>query len=382
MKLTLVKHLLVSVVISATLTLFRSSSLAVDYDLVYVRAPRFGDHTNSLWAKVFHPARLDPGADLMRLHPDGTEEVLVEGGDGSVTAPFISFDAKWYYYVYFPNFQSSQLNSQRWNLPRQGCDIYRIHLETREVQRLTSQEFTPNTGAGNWDESNPVNPSSEYNRLGYGILNLGPCPLPGGKVVFTSNRRGYHPPKGGGTAPTLQLYVMDEDGKNVGAIVPMNIGSALHPTVLQDGRIMFSSYESQGLRDQRLWGIWSIYPDGRNWGPMVSAFRSPQAVHLMTQLSNGNVVVVDYYNLNNNGFGAMYRFPVKPPAGTPAFYSAFPSENSAVDQTVGGGFSYPFRMYSVTPFTHGNDQAAPVDPATGVRICRYKLPSAVLPTYV
>ena len=31
----------------------------------------------------------------------------------------------------------------------------------------------------------------------------------------------------------------------------------------------------------------------------------------MTQLGNGDLVVADYYNLNNNGFGALYRFPVE-----------------------------------------------------------------------
>jgi hypothetical protein len=75
----------------------------VDYDIVYVRAPRFGDSNNSLWPEVFHPARLDPGADLMLLHSDGTEEKLVTGGLGSVSDPFISFDGRWCYYVLFPN---------------------------------------------------------------------------------------------------------------------------------------------------------------------------------------------------------------------------------------------------------------------------------------
>jgi len=40
------------------------------------------------------------------------------------------------------------------------------------------------------DPANPVNPASSFNRLGYGILNLGPCPVAGGKVAFGSNRRG------------------------------------------------------------------------------------------------------------------------------------------------------------------------------------------------
>ena len=79
---------------------------------------------------------------------------------------------------------------------------------------------------------------------------------------------------------------MDEDGQNVTPIAPMNISSALHPTILRDGRIMFSTHESQGLRDRRLWGIWSIWPDGRNWGPIVSAFNNDRAFHFMTQLGN------------------------------------------------------------------------------------------------
>jgi hypothetical protein len=37
-------------------------------------------------------------ADLMLLHPNGKEEVLVSGGAGSVTDPMVSFDGAWVYY--------------------------------------------------------------------------------------------------------------------------------------------------------------------------------------------------------------------------------------------------------------------------------------------
>src|SRR6185503_19811130 len=158
---------------------------------------------------------------------------------------------------------------------------------TRAIQRLTFQEFTPNTGAGKWNYANPSSTSSQKTGLGYGILNMGPCPVAGGKIAFVSNRNGYTPPKSY-TAPTLQLFVMDEDGQNVTFIAPLNIGSALHPTPLQDGRLMFTSYESQGLRDQRMWGVWTIWPDGQNWGSFIRAFRSGQAFHFMTQLSDGD----------------------------------------------------------------------------------------------
>jgi hypothetical protein len=351
------------------------------YDIVYVRQPRFGDQDNTLWPEVFHPARIDAGADLMLLHPDGREEVLVAGGDGSVTDPFVSFDGEWVYYSLFPDLRPEALNFQRGDLPYSGADIHRIHLPTRRIEQLTFGEFAPNTGAGRWDEHNPIDPPEGYNRLGYGILNLGPCPLPGGRIVFTSNRHGFEPPKGY-TNPTLQLFVMDEDGGNVTAIAPMTIGNALHPTVLRDGRVMFSSYESQGLRDQRMWGIWTIWPDGRQWAPLVSAFHAGQAFHFMTQLSTGDIVVEDYYNLNNNGFGAFLRMPPAPPAGSPAFHSAFPQDNPGLeygrDDGQRGSFTMPFTpvgMIAITPFTHPFDNAAPPAAGGGERTGKVTQPS-------
>ncbi len=354
------------------------NTFAVTYDIVYVRQPRFGNNTNTTWPEVSHPGRIDPGADLMLLHPNGNEEVLVNAGTGSVTDPFVSFDGQWVYYSYF--YEPGNINTQR-GLPYGGADIFKIHLGTRQIVQLTFGEFTPNMGSGNWDESDPESPPAGFNYLGYGILNLGPAPVPGGKIAFVSNRNAFIPPQGL-TNPTLQLFVMDEDGSNVTPIAPMTIGSALHPTPLRNGRIMFSSLESQGNRDSRVWGIWSIYPDGRNWQPVVSAFRQAQAFHFMTQLSNEDIVVCDYYNLNNNGFGALYRFPVDPPAATPPFHSAFPADNPSIQQTVEEGFLYPFKMpftprgmFSISPFTHGNDEAAP-EGSGGVRVGKFTHPSA------
>ncbi|MCP3956961.1 MAG: hypothetical protein GY719_03825 [bacterium] len=370
-----------SIALVALLMAASATAQPVDYDVVYVRQPRYGDDTNTIWPEIFHPARAEPGADLVLLHPDDSEEVLVAGGIGSVTDPFVSFDGQWIYYSYFYDLRPESLNYQRGDLPYEGADVFRIHVVSRQIEQLTDGEFTPNTGAGNWDETNPLDPPPEFNRLGYGILNLGPCPLPGGRVAFTSNRNGFTPQKGY-TNPTLQLFVMDRDGANVTPIAPMTISSALHPTILRDGRILFSSHEDQGLRDRRLWGIWAIYPDGRNWQPVVSAFRSPQAFHFMTQLSGGDLVVEDYYNLNNNGFGALYRMPVAPPPGSPAFHGAFPADNPEIVQTVGGGFLYPFRMpftpygmASITPMTHAGDEAAPIGIDGVTRVGKFTHPS-------
>ena len=355
----------------------------VDFDIIYVRQARFGDDTNTLWPEVFHPARMDPGADLILLHPDGSEEILVDCMTCGVTDPFVSFDAQWVYYSLFHDL--TQLNSQRANLPLLGADIFRINLASREIEQLTHGTFTPNTGNGNWDESNPLNPSSNFNRLGYGILNLGPMPLPDNKLVFTSNRNGYVPTKSF-TNPTLQLYVMDVDGSNVHAIAPMTIGSALHPTILNDGRIMFSSYESQGLRDRRVWGIWTINPDGSNWAPLVSAMTSPNAYHFTTQISSGEIVLEQYYNLNNNGFGALYALPASPNSSSPPFGSPIPALNPPIDTTRSFGPTTfrdsftPQGYYAITPMTHASDNAAPLftigGDADGPRVGKFTHPSA------
>src|SRR5262245_40545749 len=72
------------------------ASVKIDYPIVYVRAPRVlkngaGKDVPTAWPEFGHPTHIDPGYDLMLLKPDGTEEVLVAGGTGSVTDPFVSF---------------------------------------------------------------------------------------------------------------------------------------------------------------------------------------------------------------------------------------------------------------------------------------------------
>src|SRR6266704_2271329 len=52
-------------------------SVKWDYDIVYVRAPRKGDDVGTNWTEISNPLFMDAGADLMLLHPDGREELLV-----------------------------------------------------------------------------------------------------------------------------------------------------------------------------------------------------------------------------------------------------------------------------------------------------------------
>ncbi|MBL68238.1 MAG: hypothetical protein CMO74_07270 [Verrucomicrobiales bacterium] len=295
-------------------------SVKWDYDIVYVRALRAGDEAHKRFYTDFSaPITMEPGADLIRLRPDGSEEVLVRGGDGSITDPMVSFDGKWVYYTKIHYLKKAS----QWNPPAAGADIFKIHLETKRIVRLTNQQFAPNLGAGDWasDFRNTARKENRKHHFAYGVYNMGPCPLPNGRVVYTSNREGFKPSKGY-PAVALQLFVMDDRDTDLPAderhpanlekIGHLNIAGALHPVVLADGRIMFSTLESQGIRSRISWGIWTIHPDGSNWAPLVSAFDPGGAAngfHFQTQLSDGSLVIEEYYNQNNSGFGAYIKMP-------------------------------------------------------------------------
>src|ERR1043165_5032439 len=120
-------------------------TIKYDYDIVYVRTPRKGNAPHSSrWADASLPMNVDAGGDLMLLHPDGSEERLVEGGTGSVTDPFVSFDGEWVFYSQFEDLKDRKGRGSA------AADIYKIHVKSRKVVRLTHQEFTPNTGAAQW----------------------------------------------------------------------------------------------------------------------------------------------------------------------------------------------------------------------------------------
>lgn len=374
-------HLLACFMAATLVQLIGAPSAAmagpVPYDIAVVRAPRHGDTNPTTWQEVAFPQAIEPGQSLELIHPDGSEELLVDcdGKACSVVDPSLSFDGKRIYYTFYPDVSQAGINYQR-GMPYAGADIYVIDIATRQSYRLTHQEWTPNTGVTNW-APDPLGQTGSGARLGYGILNLGPSPIPGPNgsewVVFASNRNSFVPARG--LTTNLQLFLMDSTGNNVRQIGHMNLGSALHPSVLLDGRIMFSSSEAQGVRDSRVWGLWATYPDGRHFEPLMSAFTSATALHFQTQLSNSHVAVTEYYNLNNNGFGTILAFPTELPATGPHFGSPNPSDPSNPDVRVGIWFFQPghpahlqprYQRYSFSPvglhnltaFSTGEDESS------------------------
>jgi len=336
----------------------KDPAVKLDYDIVYVRAP-LGKY---VWPDVGAPILMEPGGDLMLLHPDGSQELLVEGGNkGSVADPFVSFDGEWVYYAFF--------------YAAQGADLFKIHVPTRKVVQLTRDggHKAPGTGGAVYksNEDSMVLLMEQFGKPAAErdvIYNTGPCPVPGGKVIFTSNRHGFVPRKGTFTSHAFQLTAMDDDGSNVETIGHFNLGCALHPVILTDGRIVFSSLENQGLRSTLHWSIWTIHPDGTNWNPLISDFARSLApsFHFQTQRSDGRVVVEMYYNVNQAGFGTYVQLPPGPPPGVAAFGPADPFDprNRPLRMLAGGIKEYrlPFSPYGIdvlTPFANDDDSPTP-----------------------
>jgi hypothetical protein len=356
----------------AFLLLCCTTAAAVEYPIVAVRAPRYGDDTATRWQEVFDPIDGEPGTDIVICHPDGTDEVLVDAGEvGVAFDPCVSLDGQRIYYALIEDI--SVVNTQRRaQAARSGSDIWVIDLATRERTRLTHQEWTPALGVAEWtrdatgklDHLNAAVAQGHY--LGYGIYNTGPCEVPGGRLIFTSSRNGYIAPKGL-SFPNLQLYAMTTDGRNVEQVGHLNIGSALHPVLLKNGKIAWSSWEMQGWRDDRNWGLWQSYPDGREWGPLASAFAGEYAWHFATQDPSGKIACALYYLNNNNGFGTVYRFPHQEsvPADLHAFHSPVWSLNPAVKTTYESqqfvapisGYS-PWGLENLTEFAHHFDRSS------------------------
>jgi hypothetical protein len=339
------------------------------YDLLYVRTPYFGagpEATNSAWPDTVRPLTPDPGAQLVRLKRDGNREVLFPQeryrsllgtpagkplSAGSVSDPNVSFDGKWVLFTWYHDLTA--VNPQRGDWPgpylsTAGADLYKLNLTTGHLVRLTTQALTPNTGNG--ARFTPGDANGNHPRIG--VFNTGGTWAAGGRIVFTSNRNNFLPPKAMNSGQrVMQLFAMDGDGTNVEHIGHLNLAMALHPQALLDGRIAFSSWEEQGLRDTRLFPLWVIEPDGRGW-MSLSGFSEPALVHhFMTQIPGGDLVVTRYYNLNNNGFGDLVRYPLDPPG----------TDFGSPDADFSEG-KIPFHregQVSLTPFTTPDDFPAP-----------------------
>ena len=336
----------------------------VDYDIVYVRWPRRGDDTVVMLPQGEDPFRAEPGADLALLHPDGSQELLVECEDCCVQDPVISFDGEWVYYTKMLDAKNVRSPSHLFKM-RIGGDAPDSH----EIQLTFDDGFTGRYHKGNDDAADDL---GRY----LSIRDMGPALLPGGKIAFTSNRGALVPARPGTafsvtnpwSVTICQIYVMDDhDGSlstdelsNMRCVGNGNLHLVQHPIVLKDGRLLFSNWDDAGGKFQyAMTTLYAMHPDGSGLVAITEPHDHHKNVdHFATQLEDGAIVTAQYYPSYNFGFGHLVRFPLE--ISDPAYTrSPSPAKNTY------NGYSISYRNYdrkgwvSVTPHTFPDDCLAP-----------------------
>lgn len=293
-----------------------------EHSIIYTESPA-GSWLPDAWAPW-----IGCEAKIRQLDPDGTNTVLVDrGAKAAAWDHKKSLDGKWLFYA-----QCNDLTPSGWLHPgraRAGSDLWRMNLETGFREQITHQEIAPYGGR-------------ERRTHELGVWNMCPCPL-ADRLVFTSDRE---------IPGQNQIYVCDFDGKNVEKVGFLNVGSALHPEVLSNGRLIFATQENQGVRSRIAWGLWTMLPDGRDFEPFFSSFFPDTIIHFQAETGNRQLVTVPYYALNNIGFGAPWVAPVES--------TGFEHRTTIPSAAFTEKFFLPKGAYELTPWTTWRDNASPL----------------------
>lgn len=294
--------------------------VGIDYPIVACRMPRRDRQDKEHFPDVMNfSLYVDRGTDLVLIHPDGREEVIVETGEtGAVVDPVVSFDGRTIFYAKFEDPQN--FNTQR-KLTRSPAHIWRYDLATG-----TSTQITFGQKPRFEDTAHRIDPR-------YAQIDLAPVELADGRLLFLSNRDASM--NVAEQLISMRFYRMERDGS---CIEPLEVvstqGACMHPVILQDGRIVWTHYHPAGRRETN--GNFPLFvgnPDMSHIETFAGAHHQRAAYHFATQLGNGDVVTTVYYQENNFGHGTLMRLPIDGnPQGndfTPASpldepYSSFP----------------------------------------------------------
>ena len=160
---------------------------------------------------------------------------------GSVLHPDLSFDGQRIVFSFCDH------TEQHRSLRR--FFIYEVNINGSALRQLTGGATDPLVGAGGRETSL--------------IEDWDPCYLPDGGIAFVStrNQSAMRSHFGGRYCPTYTLYRMDGDGSN---IRPMVYGEANEwdPSVLRDGRIIWTRWDYINRHDTLFQGLWTLRPDG------------------------------------------------------------------------------------------------------------------------
>jgi hypothetical protein len=222
--------------------LFKHPKLAFDDLLINKQPPPTYSHMVDQYLGV----RSRPGPGLVVLknwksqNPDEIELLKGKLPVGSTHHPDLSYDGKKILFS-FCDHSIQNPNHRRFF-------IYEIGVDGQNLRQITG---TKNDSFKRIGDRNTVL-----------IEDFDPCYLPDGGIAFISTRcQSYGRCHGGRYTPAYFLYRMDGDGSN---IKQLSFGEANEwdPSVLSDGRIIYSRWDYINRHDTIYQSLWTIRPDG------------------------------------------------------------------------------------------------------------------------
>ena len=175
--------------------------------------------------------------------------------EGNFATPALSHDGRTVYFAFcrrtsarrdreptghyrgFPSAWDVPPSLNYYGAERACFSIYALDLESGQVRQLTDDR------------------EDDFN----------PCPLPDGRVIFMSSRRGgfcrcdnpFEP------IPTTTLHSMQADGSDQRPL-SFHETNEWHPTLLNDGRLVYCRWDYVDRSAAHFHGLWISNPDGTN----------------------------------------------------------------------------------------------------------------------
>ncbi len=229
--------------------------VVVDFAIAYVRRPLVVDDAGALVPEsVRDPLQFRPGARLVlrdRASPSSAERVISDRAFATTAVPNPQYDVR----DVEPSYDGTQLvfSMRAPEIPDSDVqptwDLWLYDVPTDTLRRVISSDLVEDAGD-----------------------DIDPHFLPDGRIVFSSNRQRrtravlldegrpqYSALNDAGADEAIVLHVMDADGSDIRQI-SFNLSHDLDPTVLPDGRILFSRWDNARGTDRI--SLYSVRPDG------------------------------------------------------------------------------------------------------------------------
>jgi hypothetical protein len=188
---------------------------------------------------VYHVEGYQPGGGLYVFTPDengGKMRCLVDSSDGMITTADLSYDGKQVVFAWKRGGlvmcnPVAHIEDIDRSVSKNNYQIYRVNINGTGLTQLTQ---------------GPHN-------------NLDPCWLPDGGIAYISDRKPAYAYCYVVTSPVV--YRMNHDGKNQQRL-SANYLMDFTPSVLNDGRIIYTRWEYVDRAACPIQSLWSINPDG------------------------------------------------------------------------------------------------------------------------